>query len=135
MRLAGSIGQRWATACVSLLFGTAACAADGALDTTFSGDGVAWASWSLPMTGAARIAPAADGRLVVAASVSDGVNRDFAAARFLRNGATDIAFGLFGLRTVGIDLIADGRDNLLGAFVLADARTMLLGTAQAPGGA
>lgn len=135
MRPAGSIGLRCTTACMSLLFGTAACAADGALDTTFSGDGVAWASWSLPMTGAARIAPAADGRLVVAASVSDGGNRDFAAARLLRNGATDIAFGFFGLRTVGIDLIADGRDNLLGAFVLAEARTMLLGTAEAPGGA
>ncbi|WP_395684030.1 hypothetical protein [Dokdonella sp.] len=121
--------------CLSLLLAGAAYAADGELDATFSGDGVAWAAWSLPMTGAARIGPAADGRIVVAATVADGANRDFAAARFLRSGAPDAAFGFFGLRTIDIDLIADGRDTLLGAFVLADARTMLLGTAQAPGGA
>jgi uncharacterized delta-60 repeat protein len=120
---------------LSLVLATAACGADGDLDTSFSGDGVAWASWSLPMTGAARIARATDGRIVVASTVSDGVNRDFAAARFLRDGTTDTAFGFLGLRTIGIDLIADGRDSLLGAFVLADARTMLLGTAQAPDGA
>lgn len=135
MRRVGSIGLRCVVACMSLLSAAVACAADGGLDTSFSGDGVAWASWALPMTGAARIAPATDGRIVVAATVSDGVNRDFAAARFLRDGTIDTAFGFFGLRTIGIDLIADGRDNLLGAFVLADARTLLLGTAQAPGGA
>lgn len=126
---------RCAAGWLSLLLATAACAADGDLDTTFSGDGVAWASWSLPMTGAARIATGTDGRIVVGATVANGANRDFAAARFLRDGATDTAFGFFGVRTIGFDLIADGRDILLGAFVLADARTMLLGTAQAPGGA
>lgn len=118
-----------------LLFAAAARAADGDLDGTFSADGVAWASWSLSMTGAARIAVGTDGRIVVAATVADDVNRDFAAARFLRDGTTDTAFGFFGLRTIGIDLIADGRDTLLGAFALTDARTMLLGTAQAPDGA
>jgi uncharacterized delta-60 repeat protein len=120
---------------LSLLLAGAACAADGDLDNTFSGDGVAWAAWSLSMTGAARIAPAADGRIVVATTVADGGNRDFAAARFTRNGALDTGFGYLGLRTVAIDLVADGRDFLLGAFVLADGRTMLLGTAEAAGGA
>jgi uncharacterized delta-60 repeat protein len=118
-----------------LLFAAAARAADGDLDDAFSGDGVAWAPWSLSMTGMARIASGADGRIVVATTVADGANRDFAAARFLRNGATDPAFGFLGLRTLGIDLIADGRDTLLGAFALADAKTMLLGKAEAPGGA
>lgn len=118
-----------------LLATTTAAAADGDLDPGFSGDGVTWASWALPATGAVRIAAGTDGRIVVAATVADGVDRDFAAARFLGDGATDTAFGFFGLRTVGIDLVADGRDTLLGAFVLADSRTMLLGTAEAPGGA
>jgi uncharacterized delta-60 repeat protein len=126
---------RCTAAWLSLLLAGAAGAADGDLDNTFSGDGVAWAAWSLPMTGTARIVPGADGRIVVAATVADGANRDFAAARFLHNGAIDTAFGFLGRRTIGIDLIADGRDTLLGAFALANARTMLLGKAEAPGGA
>ena len=114
---------------------TSAFAADGALDPGFSSDGLAWATWPRPATGTARIALGADGRIVVAATVADAANRDFAAARFSREGAVDTAFGFLGLRTVGIDLVAEGRDTLLGAFVLADSRTMLLGTAQAPDGA
>lgn len=88
-----------------------------------------------PATGAARIALGADGRIVVAATVADGINRDFAAARFSREGAIDTTYGFLGLRRIGIDLVADGRDMLLGTFVLTDAKTMLLGTAQAPDGA
>jgi uncharacterized delta-60 repeat protein len=119
-----------------MLFGTTrAFATDGELDPGFSGDGVAWAGWARPATGAARIARGADARIVVAATIADGINRNFAAARFSRDGAIDTAFGLLGLRTIGIDLVADGRDTLLGTFVLADAKTMLLGTAQAPDGA
>ncbi len=124
--------RRLHVAAALLLAATRAFAADGDLDPAFSGDGIAWASWTLPALIATRIAPAADGRIVVATTVGDGGDRDFAAARFTRTGLLDIGFGL---RTVAIDLVADGRDFLLGAFVLADGRTMLLGTAEAAGGA
>lgn len=107
-------------------------AVDGDLDSAFSADGVAWADWTRAATGSARAAVAGDGRIVLASTVVDDTNRDFGAARFTRDGALDATFGFFGLRTIGIDLVADGRDTLLGAFVLADGRTMLLGTAEAP---
>ena len=136
MRIAMPVALLCAAGGLLLAFGAAcACAADGDLDPGFSDDGVAWAPWALPATGTVRIAAGTDGRLVVAATVADGANRDFAAARFQGDGTTDTTFGFLGLRTVGIDLVADGRDTLLGVFVLADSRTMLLGTAEAPGGA
>jgi len=117
-----------------LLAAADASAADGSLDPAFSGDGIAWAEWALPMARTARIAVGADGRIVVAGTVSNGADRDFAAARFLADGTLDTTFGFLGRRTIGIDLVADGKDVLLGVFALADGRTMLLGTAQAPGG-
>jgi len=133
-------GCRWHRLARALLLALAlpaAHAADGDRDLSFSGDGVAWAEWAAPIGAIRRVHAdiAADGRIVLGTSVNRDGNRDFAIARLHASGATDNGFGFFGLRTLGFDLVPDGFDVLLGVVALADGRTLLLGSAEAPGGA
>ncbi len=121
-------------ALASMLAINGAHAADGDLDTSFSGDGVNYLEWSGGSADDARLSLGADGKVYVGATTTDtNGDRDFAITRLLANGSLDTAFGYLGYRSVSFDFVADGYDNLQGVFPLADGKLMLLGKAEVPG--
>ncbi len=118
-----------------LVAASAAHAADGDLDPTFAGNGIAFADWASPLRVDApvRVAVAADANVYVGGTViRGGSNRDFAIARLRAGGTFDSGFGFQGFRTVGFDLVADGVDTLDGVYPLADGKLMVLGRAEIP---
>lgn len=107
-----------------------ATAADGDPDPTFSGDGLASATWPyeifIPV-----IAVAADGSIFHATTEhrqsSGEVNRDFAVTKFRPNGVLDGTFGFAGQRTVAFDIVPNGDDALKGVFPEPDGGVFLAG--------
>lgn len=118
-------------ACIGL-----ARAADGDLDPGFDG-GVAYAHWATLTTTRVQLAVDPAGAVFVTAAARANGTSDyrFAAAKFRADGSADDSFGFQGLRTVQIDLVDEGADIALGAFVLPGSRLMMLGTAEVPGNA
>ncbi|RYD14875.1 MAG: hypothetical protein EOP90_11460 [Lysobacteraceae bacterium] len=129
-RVAGSLA-------LAVLTGIAlARAADGDLDPAFGG-GVAYAHWATLSTTRVQLAvdPAGAVFVTAAATASGSFDYRFAAAKFRADGSADSSFGFQGLRTIQIDLVEEGADIALGAFVLPGSRLMMLGTAEMPGNA
>ena len=105
--------------------------ADGTLDTTFSGDGLATADISGGADAAFGAVLLADGRIVVVGSSRVGGNDDFAIARFEADGDLDTTFGTQGRTTT--DFFAQ-RDRAFGVALQADGSIVVVGDAiVAPG--
>lgn len=117
----------------SVLTVSAAQAADGDPDTTFSGDGVSYVEWAGGGVNGARLGIAGDGKIVVGATLQHGTigsDSSFAITRLRTDGALDTSFGFQGYRTVPFDYVAGGQDILRGVFPLPDGKLMLLGNAE-----
>jgi uncharacterized delta-60 repeat protein len=67
--------------------------ADGSLDTTFEGDGIATTAVGSGDAAANALVRQADGKLVAAGFASNGTDDDFALVRYNANGSVDSAFG------------------------------------------
>ena len=114
-----------------LLLATAAHAADGDPDPTFSDDGQALSQWPYQFFGE-RVAVGPDGSVFHGSTEVRGVefNDDFAVVKFRADGHLDTTFGFNGSRSVGFDLIEDGDDVLFGVFPLPAGKVLIAGTAQ-----
>jgi uncharacterized delta-60 repeat protein len=73
--------------------------ADGSLDTTFDGDGVATIS-TVSSSQALGLALQSDGKIVVAGSSPNGSDYDFAVVRFNTDGTLDTTFDSDGITTI-----------------------------------
>ena len=100
---------------------------DGTLDTTFSADGKVTTSFGTGIgTGAIgnSIALQADGRILVAGSVVNGSNWDFALARYNSDGTLDTSFSSDGMVTTSIGDV----DMAYSVTVQADGKILVAGT-------
>jgi uncharacterized delta-60 repeat protein len=101
---------------------------NGILDNTFGSNGVARLSIGVGGAEANAIAIQDDGKIVVAGSAYNGVNSDFAVARFTTNGAPDTSFDTDGkvMTTIGskdelasaVKIQADGKIVVAGSSVI-----------------
>lgn len=120
---------------VALLLASAASpAADGDLDPGFGSGGIATIAFAGGGVDNVRVAADTAGNILVGGTIGrdGGANKDFAIARLKPDGTLDNGFGFFGLRTVGIDLVANCSDRLRAIAPQADGKVLLLGTAQKP---
>lgn len=99
----------------------------GALDTTFSGDGVAALSSSVPIYGN-TVGIQSDGAIVAGAEWHNGVNYDFGIARMTSAGALDTTFNGTGYRLLNFgsqdgvyDLKIQSDGNIVAAGYYANA--------------
>ncbi len=104
---------------------------DGALDTSFAGDGRAEVAFDLGADNfddARGLALQADGRIVVAGSVRRATgDLDFGIARLDTNGSLDTSFGNAGRSMVGFDLGQGNTDAGRAVAVLPDGRIIVGG--------
>lgn len=115
--------------------------ANGSLDTTFGTNG--WSSITFPdySTSAIAVDIQADGKIVVAGTVSRLVNNmevgDFAIARFNADGSLDTTFDSDGKTTVSFvpELITSllARESLSSLKIAADGKIIVGGSAGTPG--
>jgi uncharacterized delta-60 repeat protein len=104
---------------------------NGALDTTFSGDGKATVDWGVHQDEEiGSIALQSDNKIVIAgtALIDFGDEHDFALARLLPNGALDSTFGTAG--TVITSLRP--RDDAAAVAIQADDKIVVVGTVFTP---
>jgi uncharacterized delta-60 repeat protein len=107
-----------------------AYAAQGDLDSTFSGDGVAVTDFSANLDGATDVALQSDGKIVVAGfseSGADITTSDFALARYNPDGTLDMSFGTDG--KVVTDF-AGSRDTATGVAIQPDGKIVAAGRSQ-----
>ncbi len=100
----------------------------GVLDTTFDGDGKAFAQFSFNSGAAEGVAIDGSNRIVVGGTATVGGPPDFAVARFLPGGALDTSFDTDGKATVDIganstDEAADLAIDGMGRIVIAGTQT------------
>ncbi len=85
--------------------------ADGLLDTTFDGDGIATTAVSGTAVGNSSVffdvVIQPDGKIVAAGNASFGVNQDFAVVRYNANGSLDTTFGTGGIVTTDFGSSSD----------------------------
>ncbi len=74
------------------VFALARYHSNGALDTTFDGDGTVTTAIGLSVDFASSVALQADGKIVVAGHSNNGNNTDFAISRYNTNGSLDTTF-------------------------------------------
>ena len=97
----------------------------GFLDPTFGMGGRVLTDFGASLENAARaVAAQADGKLVVAGSVSNGTTTDFALARYLANGALDTTFGMGGRVTTAFGPNSGAR----AVTVQADGKIVAVGS-------
>ena len=86
----------------------------GALDPTFSGDGVVTTSISGHADGANAVVVQPDGNVVAAGScLTGGTNTDFCLARYLADGTLDASFGTGGMVTTPVGSGSDEANALV----------------------
>jgi uncharacterized delta-60 repeat protein len=86
---------------------------DGDLDTTFSADGIVTTSGIGGDSDQARaLAIDANGKIVIAGHSSNGVDFDFAAARYNSDGTLDTSFGIGGIVTTPVGVGMDFGQSL-----------------------
>lgn len=111
-------------------------AADGDLDTSFSGDGKATVLWDEAGTTqveASAVAALADGSIVVGGTMGwippgGGLTFDAVLAKLTRTGILDTSWGESGRKRVAFDLVEGGGDVLLGVFPDPDGSVYAVGT-------
>ena len=80
---------------------------NGALDTTFDGDGLAITSFSTSQDSIRSIVLQSDGKIVAAGYTYNGANYDIALARYNTNGSLDTTFDGDGKRVVALAPFTD----------------------------
>jgi uncharacterized delta-60 repeat protein len=114
-------------------FGVTRLNTDGTLDTTFGIAGLSVAAFNLGGTGnntdiAQGVAIQADGKIVVAGSARNALNRNvFAVDRLNSNGYFDTTFGVGGKQTLSFTLTGDQAANAVA--IQADGRIVAAGVA------
>jgi uncharacterized delta-60 repeat protein len=98
---------------------------DGSLDTTFGNAGQVFAGSTVGTDRAYAVLIQPDGKIVVAGHMiaSNGINNDFAVARYLSTGAPDTSFGSGGVAALSIS----NRDFAYTAALQADGSIVLAG--------
>ncbi len=99
-------------------------AADGSLDASFDGDGIATFNFSGNPDFAAAVTIQPDGLILVAGTVAPS-DPETAVVRYLTGGTLDPAFGVGGLAR--IDVSATGTDQATGIVLQGDGRIVLGG--------
>jgi uncharacterized delta-60 repeat protein len=98
----------------------------GILDTSFSDDGIQTTPIGSGDDVAYAVGIQSDGKLVVAGSAFNGVNNDFALARYTITGTLDTTFGVNGVVTT---TLSTGDDVARGLVVQADDKIVVAGSA------
>jgi uncharacterized delta-60 repeat protein len=105
-------------------------AAQGDLDATFGGDGIAVTDFSANPDGATDVALQPDGKIVVAGFSQSGVDittSDFALTRHNSDGTLDLSFGTNGKVTTDF---AGSRDTAYDVAIQADGKVVVAGQSQ-----
>jgi uncharacterized delta-60 repeat protein len=105
---------------------------NGSFDASFDGDGVAFTSIGPGDAEATGLAVDSLGRIVVSGFASNGVDRDFAVARYLPNGSLDASFNHGGVVTTSFGA---GDDKANAVIVQADGGIVVAGGADTAGAA
>jgi len=98
---------------------------DGNLDTSFSSDGLLTTDFGSGYDRALAVAVQADGKIVTAGYADNGVNRDFALARYNPDGSLDTTFSSDGLLTTAVGSSSEAR----AVAVQADGKIVAAGSA------
>jgi len=98
---------------------------DGNLDTSFSSDGLLTTDFGSGYDRALAVAVQADGKIVTAGYADNGVNRDFALARYNPDGSLDTTFSSDGLLTTAVGSSNEAR----AVAVQADGKIVAAGSA------
>ena len=101
-----------------------AWAADGDLDTTFSGDGILTTAIGAGNDAASSVVLQSDGKIVVAGYSYNGSNYDIAVVRYNTDGSLDTSFGTGGKVTTAIGL---GNDYAESVVVQSDGKIVVAG--------
>ncbi len=119
--LAGTLGASASS------YGLARCTAQGALDTTFSGDGRLGINLrrNAPFSQARSIRQQSDGKVVVAGSVSTDNGVDWIVCRFLADGSADPDFGN---QSQAVLAIGTGDDFAYRMALQPDGKILVAGT-------
>lgn len=104
--------------------------AAGALDPTFDGDGKVVTSFTGTFSVAQAVAVQVDGRIVVAGNDFNGVNYDFALARYNSDGSLDTTFDTDGKVTTAIGA---SNENAYGLAIQQDSKLVVVGDSFASG--
>jgi len=99
---------------------------DGSLDTTFSSDGLLTTAFGSGSDFAYAVALQADGKIVAAGYADNGVNRDFALARYNPDGSLDTTFSSDGLLTTDF---GNSEDRARAMALQADGKIVAAGYA------
>lgn len=114
----------------------AAHAADGALDSTFGGDGIVSSNFGTGWQPARAVAAFPDGSLLVGGSFGTAGNTtDFYVVRYRADGFIDGGWGDFGGRQVAVEIFPGAQDDLKTIVLEPSGGAILLGTTAASGGA
>ncbi|MFT5525213.1 MAG: putative delta-60 repeat protein, partial [Pirellulaceae bacterium] len=100
--------------------------ADGTLDTSFSGDGLATTDFTGTKDSGSALLIQTDGKLIVAGETQGAGGRDFAAVRYNADGTLDTSFDVDGRVTASLSTFGD---FALAAALQADERLILVGGA------
>lgn len=103
---------------------------DGSLDTAFSGDGMRTITFTSGESIGWSLANSPNDKAVIAGSVINGGNWDFALACLTDSGALDTGFGTGGLVSTAI---GSGNDEALDVFVHTDGRVKAAGYSNSGG--
>ena len=99
--------------------------ADGSIDSTFGTSGATITPVGVGDDRAGSMLTQPDGKIVVAGTCNNGVDRDFCAARYLPNGTLDASFGSGGKVITAFS----NRDDALGTMALQpDGKLVLAGS-------
>ena len=96
----------------------------GTLDTTFDTDGIVTATVGVSFSCIYAIALQPDGKIVAAGSAYNGVNYDFALARYNTNGSLDTAFDTDGVITT---TVGSSNDKAYAVVLQPDGRIVAAG--------
>jgi uncharacterized delta-60 repeat protein len=100
---------------------------NGALDTSFDTDGIAFADIGEAYALAEAVAVQADGKIVVAGYAFNGTNTDFAVARYNADGSPDTSFG--GIGRV-LTPVSSGSDYANALVIQPDGKIVVAGSVQ-----
>ena len=100
--------------------------ADGTLDTSFSGDGIATAALGAFTDKGTSLVLQADGKVIIVGHVFNGTNYDIGLARFNTDGTLDVSFG-GGDGTVTM-AVGSGDDYAYDVKVQADGKIVVSGS-------
>lgn len=102
--------------------------ADGSTTTNFNARGI-FAEATSAFASAVVVQP--NGKILVAGTVDQSGNRNFAVARYQNNGSLDSSFGTAGKVVINFDLGGNLADVVSGLALQSDGRIVVVGTVDA----